>query len=81
MRRQIMIGNNIREGLNPREVREAVAASSSLLSTLLKVHEKVMSFERQRAIENAVIETVRELPEPAKEAFFINLETRLAAIE
>lgn len=68
------------QGASVREIKEVVTASSTLLQTLLKTHEQVQSFERQRAIETAVIKLVRGLSEEAQAEFFKTLEEELGLI-
>jgi hypothetical protein len=80
LRKQVMVGNQVADGVGPREVKEAVSASNTLLNTLLKVHEQVMSFERQRAIEKAVTEAISELSHDHKQKFFTRLSELLEAV-
>jgi hypothetical protein len=81
MRDAIMPGGRMRQGVPAREMKEVVTASSTLLNTLLKTHKDVMSFDRQRAIEEAVITSVRTLSEDQQRAFFAAMEENLSAIE
>jgi hypothetical protein len=81
MRDAVMPNGVVRVGTSAREVKEVVTASSTLLTTLMKMHEKVMSFDRSRAIEEAVTATIRGLPEDAQKVFFSQLEQNLSAIE
>ena len=74
-------GGQVRPGTQIREIKEVVTASSTLLTTLMKVHEKVMSFDRSRAIEEAVTTTMQKLPDEERKAFFAVLEENLARIE
>ena len=64
-----------------REVKEVVTASNTLLQTLMKTHSKVLSYDRQRAIEEATVETMKALPDEERATFFSLLEANLAAIE
>ena len=81
LRNSVMPGGVVRPGLPAREIKEAVSASSTLLSSLMKHHEKVLSMDRQRAIELAVTDAVRSLPDEQRETFFSLLEENLSAIE
>jgi hypothetical protein len=81
MRDAVMPNGVVRVGTPAREVKEVVTASSTLLTTLMKMHERVMSFDRSRAIEEAVTATIRGLPEDAQKVFFSQLEQNLSAIE
>lgn len=51
----------IREGITPREMKEVVTSTSSLMNLLMKSHEKLMTFERQRALEQSTVDVLREL--------------------
>ena len=75
LRAQILAGNRVREGVSSRDVRELISASSTLLSNLMKTHEKVQSFERQRKIEEALIEVLAEFG--LKDEFMRRLEEKL----
>jgi len=81
MRDAVMPGGRVRQGVPAREVKEVVTASSTLLNTLLKMHEKVLSFDRQRAIEEAVTDTIRTLPDEQQKLFMTALEDNLSRIE
>ena len=80
MRNSVMPGGVARAGVPVREMKEVVTASSTLLTTLLRTHEKVMSYDRQRAIEEATVAAVQTLPDEAKALFFKQLEEALEAI-
>lgn len=80
LRQHVMTGNQVAEGIGTREVKEAVSASNTLLSTLIKVHEQVLSFERQRAIEQATIKAIGTLPEESRAQFFSTLEELLESV-
>lgn len=51
----------IREGITPREMKEVVTSTSSLMNLLMKSHEKLMTFDRQRALEQATVDALRAL--------------------
>lgn len=51
----------IREGITPREMKEVVTSTSSLMNLLMKSHEKLMTFDRQRAMEQATVDVLRAL--------------------
>jgi len=80
MREAVMPNGVVRAGTPAREVKEVVTASSTLLNTLMKMHERVMSFDRSRAIEEAVTTTIRTLPDDQQKMFFTALEDNLSAI-
>jgi hypothetical protein len=81
MRQFVLPGGKIRPGTPIREVKEVVTASSTLLSTLMKSHREVLSFERTRSMEEATLVAIRTLPEETQELFFSELKQSLAAIE
>jgi hypothetical protein len=80
MRNAIMPGGVVRVGTPAREIKEVVTASSTLLNTLMKTHERIMSLDRQRAIEEAVTTSIQTLPDEQKKQFLATLEENLSAI-
>ena len=80
MRNAIMPGGVVRAGTPAREIKEVVTASSTLLNTLMKTHERIMSLDRQRAIEEAVTTSIQTLPDEQKKQFLATLEENLSAI-
>ena len=82
MRRSVITeSGQVLPGVASRELKEVVSASTTLLSTLSKSHEKIMSFDRMRAIEHAAADAVRTLPHEQQQLFFQTLEEKLEAIE
>jgi len=80
MQDSVMINGQIRPGITPREMREVVASTTTLLTLLVKTHEKFMGFDRQRALEVATIETLRQLGgEEIVSGFVEMMEERLSA--
>ncbi len=61
LRRKVMVNGTIRSGVSAREVKEVVSTTSTMLNTLMKNHEKMMSMDRQRAVESSTISVLREL--------------------
>ena len=61
MRGEIFDGNRLRNGVGLKDVKEFVTASNSIMSTLMKSHEKLMSMERHRSIEQATVEVLKEI--------------------
>lgn len=51
----------IRSGITPKEMREVVTSTSTLMTLLMKSHEKLLSMDRIRALEQATVETLRQL--------------------
>lgn len=50
-----------KEEVDPRDIKDAITAANSMIGTLMKQHEKVMSMERNRAVESATIDALQEL--------------------
>jgi hypothetical protein len=74
----ILPGGAIRPGVASRELKEVVTASNTLLQTLMKTHEKVLNYDRQRSLEAATVAAVQSLSPSQRETFF---ETREAELE
>ena len=82
MRSRIMnLNGTIKEETSIREVKECLAAANTLTTALMKNHEKIINFDRQRAVEQATIEAVKLLPDEAKEVFFEEFDRRLKLLE
>jgi len=77
----ILPGGRVKAGTPSRELKEVVTASNTLLQTLMKTHERVLNFDRQRALEAATVAAVEGLPEEARATFFDALEQELSAIK
>lgn len=78
MRSKVMSANGtLKDAVSTREAKEVLSASTTLLTTLMKHHDKIVNFDRQRALEEAVKAAVQTLPENARDAFFAELERRL----
>jgi hypothetical protein len=54
-------GGQMREDVTPREMKEVITSSTSLMSLLMKSHEKLMNFDRQRRLEQSTIEVLQRL--------------------
>ena len=62
MRRSVMTSSgDIQQDISTREVKEVLSSSTTLINSLMKSHEKVMSMERFRAVEAATIDTLLEV--------------------
>jgi len=82
MRARVMTpGGQLKVDIPIREAKETLAAGTTLLQTLMKNHEKVMNFNRQRAIEEATIQAIRNLPQENQDQFFASLKDLLDGIE
>ena len=71
----------IKEGISTREVKEVLAAANTLTASLMKNHEKIMNFDRQRALEQATISAIEAMDDNIKEVFFNDLNARLEKLE
>lgn len=82
MRNQVMdSAGRVNEGMQPRDVKELVTASTTLLKMLVNVHEQVINFDRMKAVEDATVEAIKTLPQEAQNAFFEELDRRLEEID
>jgi hypothetical protein len=81
MRSSVMTEDGrMRTDVTPREMKDVVTATSSLMNLLMKSHEKLMDFDRQRALEQATIDTIREMGgEEIVSQFVENMAARLEA--
>ncbi len=61
MQMTVMDNGVLRSGITTKEMKEVVTSTTTLLSLLVKTHEKFMGFDRQRALELATVEVLREL--------------------
>ena len=78
LRRQVMVNNRIRKGTTTREVKEVVSTTTTMLNSLMKHHEKLLSMDRQRALEAATISVLKELGDGAMiDKFFELMEQAL----
>lgn len=78
MQNSVMFNGQIRPGITPKEMREVVQSTTSLMSLLMKAHEKLLSLDRVRAIEQATISVLRELGDDAMvDRFVAALEAEL----
>ena len=71
----------IRQDKSTRDVKEIVSSSSTLLTWLMKFHEKIIYQDRMRALEQATIEVVKDLDQQAQDKFFSVLEEKYAQIK
>ncbi len=51
----------LKKDSSPREVREVVTSMTSLMQLIMKSHEKLMGFDRQRALEQSTVSVLREM--------------------
>lgn len=70
----------VKEGITPREMKEMITATTALMNLLMKSHEKLMTFDRHRSLEQATVDTLRELGGEEIVSRFVELmEQRLEA--
>lgn len=82
MRAKVMTSTGqIKENIPTREVKEALSAANTLTASLMKNHEKIMNFDRQRALEQATIAAIEAMSDEIKEIFFNDLNARLEKLE
>lgn len=68
-----------KEGITPREIKETVTATTSLMTLLMKSHAKLMNFDRMRALEQATVETLQELSDSQGEEIVKRFVERMEA--
>jgi len=49
----------MRQDVTPREMKEVVTSTTSLMNLLMKSHEKLMTFDRQRRLEQSTVDILR----------------------
>jgi len=81
LKNSVMYPNgDIRPGITPREMKEVVTSTSSLISLLMKSHEQLMNFDRQRILEQSTVDVLREMGgEEIVSRFVKMMEERLEA--
>lgn len=67
--------------VSTRELKEVVTGCSTSIQMLMKYHERLVNFDRMRALERATIKTARTLPEDLQAQFFKTLENELTAVQ
>lgn len=82
LRLKVMRPNGtLKEDVTTREAKEVITASASLLQQLMKHHDKIQNFERQRAIEEATTQAIKTLPSEVQQKFFDTLKELLTRLE
>lgn len=63
LRKSIMNPNGtaLRAGVTVGEAKDVISMSNTMINTLMKSHEKIVNMARYRAVEQATIDTLREL--------------------
>lgn len=54
-------GRAIRAGVTVSEAKDVISMSNSMISTLMKSHEKIVNMARYRAVEQATVDVLRDL--------------------
>ena len=86
LRNQVMVNGDIKHGVSIGEAHKVVTACGGMINTLMKYEEQLHNMERYRAVEGAVIDTLKDLEEtnpeagPVVDRFMLNLERRLEAV-
>lgn len=66
------------QDITTREAKEVVSSGSTLLTSLMKFHEKVVNMERMRLLETSVIEALEEADQELKALVLAKMEEKLA---
>ena len=73
-------GGKLRSDISAKDMKEIIGPSTTLLNTLMKYQEKIISHDRQMAMERAVVEAMEGMSEEVKERFFSKLDELLESI-
>ena len=65
------------ESANPKDVTDAIKTCNTLISQIISKQQTVVNMKRMLAVENAVIETMKEFPQEVKDKFFDLLEQNM----
>lgn len=65
------------ESANPKDVTDAIKTCNTLISQIISKQQTVLNMKRMLAVENAVIETMKEFPNEVKDKFFDLLEQNM----
>lgn len=71
----------IKEGHSARDAKELISSSNTMLASLMKFHDKIINQDRIRAVEQATIEAVKDLPQESQDRFFDRLEAALESVK
>lgn len=79
MRGTVMEDNGqIKAGVSAKDLKETITSMTSLMNLLMKSHKEVMTFDRHRALEQATIDTLKEMGgEEIVTSFVENMTARL----
>ena len=59
-------GTGLKAGVTVSEAKDVISMSNTMINTLMKSHEKIVNMARYRAVEQATIDTLRDLESDAK---------------
>lgn len=78
--RATVIGSDgrILPGISSREAKEVISSGSTLLTTLMRFHEKVQNLDRLRKLESSVLDALREVDPDLQEEVIKRLEDKLS---
>ena len=65
------------ENTDPKNVTDSIKTCNTLISQIISKQQTVVNMKRMLAVENAVIETMKEFPQAVKDKFFEILEQNL----
>ena len=65
------------ESANPKDVTDAIKTCNTLISQIISKQQTVVNMKRMLAVENSVIETMKEFPQEVKDKFFDLLEQNM----
>lgn len=69
---------HLSEDITTREAKEVISSGSTLMSSLMKFHEKVVNMERLRLLETSVVEALEEVDGEVRERVLGKMEEKLA---
>ncbi len=82
MRQNVLTeGGRIKTDIPAREVKEVVSSSNTMIASLMKYMEQIVSMGRLMQVEKAVISTLEDIDPAIKEQFLKKLAENLEAVE
>ena len=61
LQNMVITNGRVVDGVSAREVKDTVATANSMIGTLMRHHEELMSMDRRRAIEQSTVEVLQEM--------------------
>ena len=80
LRQSMMQDGRLLPGTNRREIKDVITASSSLLGTLMKFHDRLVNIDRLRAIEKSIMIAMKQTDAITKQTFMVSLEREFELI-